>query len=106
MPTKALTVGETPVTFITPEGPMEIRMRHNSANDICEAARTLKASHFVAQDGVEIGTGDPIWGVFDMRKAQKGSPLPGEWSISDPIRTFAQPTPDAAVMYAVHKRGR
>ena len=106
MATKQLAVGETPVTFITPEGPMEIRMRRNAVNDICAAAATLKASHFVTQDGFDKDQNLPIWGVFDMRKAQRDTPMRGEWSISDPIRTFVMATTDAAVMFAVHRSKR
>lgn len=102
---KGLTVGETPVTFITPSGPMEIRMRRNSANDICAAAVTLKASHFVSQDGYDETNNMAIWGVFSMRGVQKGNPVPGEWTINDPIRTFIAADSDAAVMYALTKRG-
>lgn len=92
------------VTFITAAGDMMIRMMSPTTNAICEAAISLKASHFVTLDGLSALTNAPIWGVFEMRTAEKDTPVRGEWSIRDPIRTFEFEHHDAAVMFAQHLR--
>lgn len=89
------------VTFIGPSAPLEIRMMDATVNRICEAAVVLKATHFVAPDGFCEAENVPIWGVFEMRTAEKGNPAPSDWSIRDPIKTFIAATSDAAVMYAL-----
>jgi len=63
------------VTFILPGGALEIRMQHNHMR--------------------------VIWAVFDMRTAQRNTPVPGEWSINDPVRTFTSENSDGAVMFAL-----
>lgn len=97
-------VAQREVTFIRPDGDMMIRMMEPTTRSICEAAQALKASHFVTADDFCIATDLPIWGVFEMRTAQKDTPYPGEWSINDPVRTFTAATSDAAVMWAMHTR--
>ncbi len=94
------------VTFITPNGQLEIRMMEATTNRICEAAIVLKASHFVAVDGWSIVLDVPEWGVFEMRTAEKDTPVRGEWSVRDPIKKFPHDKPDAAVMYALALAGR
>lgn len=89
------------VTFITPNGDMEIRLTANDTAAMCVAADALKARYFVAADGFSEAENCPIWGVFDMRTAQKDTPWQGCWSINDPTRTFTTPTADAAVMFAL-----
>lgn len=89
------------VTFITPGGSIEIRLTEHSTGAICRAAKDLGARFFVTRDGWDDMHACPIWGVFDMRTAQRDTPVRGEWSINDPIRTFLTDTSDAAVMYAI-----
>ena len=84
---------------------MKIRMMRSDTTAICAAALTLDASHFVVQDGWDEQGNVPIWAVYDMATARKGEPFRGEWSINDPIRTFACPDPAPAVMFALTKRG-
>lgn len=95
-----------PVTYMCPNGALEIRMTEQNFSVICEAARNLKARYFIAQDGWSDMEALPIWGVFDMRTAQRDTPTPRQWSVSDPVRTFTTETPDAAVMYALALMGR
>lgn len=61
----------------------------------------MKARYFVAVDGWSDMEALPVWGVFDMRTAQRNNPTPGQWSINDPVRTFTTETADGAVMYAL-----
>lgn len=89
------------VIFICPGQQMDIRMSDNSIKAMCEAARLLKARYFVTADGWDAKNNAPIWGVFDMRTAQKDNPVRGEWSINDPIKTFPDTAKDAAIMYAL-----
>lgn len=91
------------VTFVTPRGQLDIRLTRNDLNEMCNAARTLKARYFIAIDGWNICEDCPVWGVFDMKTAQHGAPHPGAWSIDDPVKTFTAPTNDAAVMWALAK---
>lgn len=93
------------MTFISSGSQLEIRMMYPTTAAICTAARTLKARYFVTVDGWSDLVGKPVWGVFDMRTAQEDNPLPGAWSINDPIKTFATETADAAVMYALTMMG-
>lgn len=88
-------------TFITPTGQIEIRLTTNDTGAMCKAAQTLKARYFVAIDGFDMAANLPIWGVFDMRTAQRDTPMPGVWSINDPVKTFVTDTSDAAVMWAL-----
>lgn len=94
------------VTFIRPAGELEIRMMDCTVNRICEAAVLLKATHFVTIDGWSHVIGKPEWGVFEMRTAEKDTPIRGEWSVRDPIRKFAADKADAAVMFAITLAGR
>lgn len=87
------------VAFIGPGGTFEVRLMANTSTDICEAATTLKASHFVAREGEG-------WGVFEMRTAQKNNPVPGVWSINDPIKVFPLDAQDAAIVYATMRAER
>lgn len=104
MPNKLDILAKREVTFITAGGDMMIRMMSPTTNDICEAALALKATHFVTLDGWSIVEDAPIWGVFEMRTAEKDTPHRGQWSIRDPIKTFAFEHHDAAVMFAQHVR--
>lgn len=97
-------IDQREVTFIRPDGDMMIRMTEPTTRSICEAAQALKASHFVTIEDRCVTTNQPIWGVFEMRTAQKDTPYPGEWSINDPVKTFTAATSDAAVMWAMHTR--
>ena len=81
-------------------------MTVNTTTAMCEAARNLKARYFVAVDGWDDMRALPIWGVFDMRTAQMNTPVPGMWSVNDPIRTFTTETSDGAVMYAVARMSK
>lgn len=94
------------VVFVTPKGQLEIRMMQATTTRICEAALVLKASHFVAIDDWYVAEDKPLWGVFEMRTAEKDNPVRGEWSVRDPVKQFAAKTSDAAVMYAVMLAGR
>lgn len=89
------------VTFIAPNNPLEIRMKVKHTDELCEAAKALNARYFVVTDGYDHAQNLPIWGVFDMRKAQKNNPIPGVWTVSDPVKTFTTEKPDAAVMWAL-----
>ncbi len=80
---------------------MMVRMMAPGYNEICEAAVALKATHFVMVEDWHIGFDKPIWGVFEMRTAEKDTPQLGTWSIRDPIRKFTADTPDGAVMFAL-----
>ena len=92
------------VVFIQPSGFLSIRLTDGTTNTICEAARNLKARYFVAIDPCTPVVA--VWGVFDMRRAQKNNPTPGQWSTEDPIKTFPFEAQDAAVMYALALAGR
>ncbi len=94
------------VTFITPKGTLEIRMMDATTNVICMAAMMLKATHFVVVDDWSVVEDLPIWGVFEMRTAQKDTPVRGAWSINDPIKTFVAEKSDAAVMYVLAVAGK
>lgn len=78
-----------------------IRLNDDATRAVCKAAKDLNARYFVALDGWSLVEGNPIWGVFDMDRAQQNNPVPGEWSTDDPIRTFPIDALDAAVVYAV-----
>lgn len=88
------------VTFICPNSQMVIRLTDNSTRGVCEAARTLKARYFVYECCWYTGL-EPVLGVFDMRTAQKNNPVPGEWMLGDPIRTFPINAREAAAMWAM-----
>lgn len=92
------------VTFITPTQQYDIRLTCSNLDMICDAARACNARYFVAADGGDDAQGCPIWGVFDMRTADRNNPTPGSWTIRDPIKTFTTRTPDGAVMWALSKR--
>lgn len=94
------------VIFICPGQQLEIRMSDPRTKALCEAAKTLNARYFVTHDGWSIVENAPIWGVFDMRTAQKDMPVRGEWSINDPIKTFPDAAKDAAIMYALMTMGK
>lgn len=85
------------ITFIMPSSQVAIRFMNASSTAICDAAINLRATHFIAPE-------DGGWGVFEMRTAQRNTPVPGEWSINDPIKVF--PNVDAAVMFAIAVGGR
>lgn len=87
------------VTYITRGEPVTLRMQTNALRSICEAARDLRATHFITREGDE-------WGLFEMRTAQRNNPIPGEWSINDPIKLFPLDALDGAVMYAITLRSR
>lgn len=91
------------VTFVSSGAQLAIRLTGNNSSTLCEAARELKARYFIAVDGWDDTNDLPIWGVFDMRTAQKDTPMPGDWSINDP-KLF--PSNDAAVMWAIAMAGR
>lgn len=94
-----MTGREREVTYVGPNGALAIRMTENTTTAMCEAARNLKARYLVAVDGWNEMQACPIWGVFDMRTANV--PIPGQWAIGDPVKTFTTEKPDAAVMYAL-----
>lgn len=91
------------VIFLAPNQQLDIRMMDRSGDAICNAARTLKATHFVCIDGWSIAEDAPIWGVFEMRRADPNGGGPGRWSIPDPIKTYVGAAADGAIMYAIHK---
>lgn len=93
------------VWFVTKDGPVDIRMVENSVMAMVAAAETLKARYFVTIDGYDLAQDCPIWGVFDRSTARKNTPYAGEISIGDPIKTYATPEPDAAIMWAMHRKG-
>lgn len=82
------------VTFVSPGSQVAIRFMFPDTRTICEAARDLKATHFIAREG-------EAWGLFEMRYAQKDTPLRGEWTVRDPVKTFPLDALDAAVMFAL-----
>lgn len=102
----AATGSREKVTFITPGAQLSIRLTEHSTAAICKAARDLRARYFIAVDGWDNMRACPIWGVFDMRTAQKDDPTPGAWSIRDPIKKFSTESPDPAVMWALAKGDR
>lgn len=85
---------------------MTIRLNDDTTRAVCQAAKELNARYFVMLDGWSLVVGNPVWGVFDMDKAQENMPTRGEWSTDDPIRTFALDALDGAVMFAVMMVGR
>lgn len=85
---------------------MSIRLHDDTTRAVCKAAKDLNARYFVALDGWSLVRDKPIWGVFDMDRAQENNPVPGEWATDDPIKTFPRENLDAAVMYAVMMLGR
>lgn len=87
----------TSVSFATSDGTLEVRYGGAMIGGIVETCKQLKATHFVMPE-------DDQFGVFDVRKAQKGIPLPGDWLLPAPSRVF--PTRDAAEMYALMMRGK
>lgn len=89
------------VTYVGPDGTLSIRMTENTTTAMCVAARNLRACYFVAVDGWSMLEDAPIWSVFDMRTAQRDTPVPGQWSINDPVKTFPFDALDGAVMYAL-----
>lgn len=89
------------VTYITKSGSYEVRLNSSHLRDVCSAAQVLDASYFVAIDGWDDMQNCPIWSVFDMRSARRNTPVPGEWSIDDPVKTFRTEKPDPAVMWAM-----
>ena len=89
------------VVFLTPSGQLEIRLTDDTVDGWCRSARTLNARYFVAVDKT---TADDRWGVFDMRTAERGNPIPGAWTIRDPIKTFPREARDGAIMWALTLR--
>jgi hypothetical protein len=91
------------VTFIAPTGEMVIRLMDDTYQSQCSAAETLRARYYVAVDRT-----DPTypWAIFDMRKAQKGNPTPGCWTVGDPVKLFPRNANDAAVVYACMLAGK
>lgn len=85
---------------------MEIRLHDDTTRAVCKAAKDINARYFVALDGWSLVENRPVWGVFDMNRAQENNPTPGEWAIEDPIKTFPIEAKDAAVVYAVMLLGR
>lgn len=92
------------VTFVSQSGDVTIRMSGATTARICHAARDLKARYFVTIETIDMLTMLPIWGVYDMRTARQNDPIPGEWSINNPVKTFVAEKPDAAVMWAVMRK--
>lgn len=92
------TLGE--VTFITPNGPLEIRMS-DMPHDIVKGAATLRARYVVFVHERNMLLDIPIWGVFDMKKVRKNDPMPGQFAIPLPSKTFESDSPDGAVMWAL-----
>lgn len=87
-----------------PGSQVAIRFMENDSTVICNAAMNLRATHFIAPEGRDHANNCTLWGVFEMRTAQRNTPVPGEWSINDPIKVF--PNVDAAVMFAIAVGGR
>ncbi len=92
------------VTFVSQSGDITLRLHSPSFSFICRAARDLKARYFVTIEEIDVLTLLPIWGVYDMRTARRNDPIPGEWSINNPVKTFIAEKPDAAVMWAVMRK--
>lgn len=92
------------VTFVQPSGDLTVRLTNNTTRGICEAARTLKVRYYVA--AVDYLGIEPVWGVFDMTRAQKNNPTPNTWTVGDPVKTFPLEALDAAAMYAAMLAGR
>lgn len=87
------------VTFISAGSQMDIRMQEGSVDAICEAAKTLRATHFVIPGDWLDSECRWSWEVHELRRAQKGNPIPGAWCLGKPIKVF--PTREAAEMCAV-----
>lgn len=88
------------VTFLAPNGPIEIRM-NDLPYDIVNGAKALGARYVVMVDHVREHGFVTVWGVFDMKKAQKNNPTPGANTIPLPSKTFESDSPDGAVMWAL-----
>lgn len=58
------------VTFITPTGPMEIRMSKHTTDAIRAAARALNARLYVSVTGWHEELRVPVWGVIDTKLDQ------------------------------------
>lgn len=93
------------MVYVGAGGQVTIRLTDHTTAANCKAARMLKARYFVASDSSYAGF-EPVWGVFDMRTAQRDNPYPGAWSINDPIKMFPHDARDAAVMYALALIGK
>jgi hypothetical protein len=94
------------VTFVTKNGGLMIRMMSNEFNPIVEAARVLKARYVVLLDEWDMLRGLPTWAVYDMSRAEKNTPVHGQWTMPLPSKTFTHATNDGAVMWALMSGGK
>lgn len=92
------------VTFVLFSGDITIRLAGAHFSRVWQAASDLKARYFITIEEIDMLTMLPIWGVYDMRTARQNDPIPGEWSINNPVKTFIAEKPDAAVMWAVMRK--
>lgn len=90
------------VYFITKEGSMDIRLTRNLTDDIVKAAKALGAIYVVAALDWDMAADCPMWGVYDIRRAQNIGPR-AQFSLPLPLKQFSQETSNAAVMYALAK---
>lgn len=90
----------TEVTFIGLKGVLEIRLS-DLPHTIVQGAEALQAGYVVMVDHVLPRSLQKVWGVYDMRKARKNEPLPGEVTLPLPCKTFASDTADGAIMWAL-----
>lgn len=58
------------VTYITPGGPMEIRMSDHTPDAICDAAKALKARRYVSVVEWDRAEQTPVWGVFETSSGE------------------------------------
>lgn len=93
------------VTFIRANGEvLAMRLFDATVNTLVGTGRALKVRYFITVDGEDQAQHLPIWGVFDM--ATVDQPMPGEYSLRDPIFTVTAEKPDAAIMFALMRNGR
>ena len=89
------------VTFVRNDGVcIERNARWLTMNIVIQSAREAKARFIIRVDDARVDLPDMI-GVFDMKTAQQNNPMPGQWSINDPIRHFEPDQWDGAVMWAI-----
>jgi hypothetical protein len=90
--------------FVTAKEVLDLELTSYGQSEIIRSARSLRASHFIMVESYNPATRCPRWAVFDMSTAQLNMPHPGASTINDP-KVFEADTPDAAIMWAVSRRG-